>query len=286
MFFRSLSDAAGSMDDQAALLALWELVWAGLVTNDTIAPLRALTGGTRAPSRPTGSRRRRPAMPVRTGPPAAAGRWSLVPQREADSTRRLTGLTEQLLNRYGIVTRGAVMGERVPGSFAAVYPVLKAMEDRGTCRRGYFVDGMGGAQFALPGAVDRMRSLIDVRPEDVETVVLASTDPANPYGTALPWPDREGGHRAGRKAGSVVVLVDGELVIYVEKGGRTLLSYTDDEDILQPAVDALALAARDGALGRLHVERADGEEVHDTAFAKALVAAGFKPSSRGLRLRA
>jgi ATP-dependent Lhr-like helicase len=116
--------------------------------------------------------------------------------------------------------------------------------------------------------------------------VIAATDPANPYGASLPWPERDGGHRAGRKAGAVVVLVGGSLAIYVERGGRSLLSYTDDLEDLQPAVDALALAARDGLLGKLSVERADGADVLDTPFAKALVHAGFRPSSRGLRLRA
>jgi ATP-dependent Lhr-like helicase len=192
----------------------------------------------------------------------------------------------QLLARHGIVTRGAVVSERVPGGFAAVYQVLKAMEEAGRCRRGYFVDGLGGAQFALPGAVDRMRALADEGGDDVKTQVLAATDPANPYGAALAWPEREGGHRPGRKAGALVVLVSGHLVLYVEKGGRTLLSYADDETVLQPAADALALAAHGGILGRLTVQKADGEAVEDTPFAEALLAAGFRLTSRGLRLRA
>lgn len=177
------------------------------------------------------------------------------------------------------------MGERVAGGFAGVYPVLKAMEESGRCRRGYFVEGLGGAQFALPGAVDRMRALVDPSRES-STQVLAATDPANPYGASLPWPDREGGHKAGRKAGALVVLVDGNLALYVEKGGRTLLSYSDDQELLQPAVDALALAAREGGLGRLTVQKADGEAVEDTPFADALLQAGFRLTSRGLRLRA
>ena len=286
MFFRGLSTAAGLQDDAQALLALWELVWAGHVTNDTLAPLRALTSGARSAG-PAGRRRRRgPQLPSRQGPPSAAGRWSLVPEREADPTRRSFGLSEQILSRHGIVTRGATAAERTPGGFAATYTVLKAMEESGRCRRGYFVEGLGGAQFALPGAVDRMRALADIPQSEWRTEVLAATDPANPYGAALPWPDREGGHRAGRKAGAMVVLVGGELVIYVEKGGRTLLSYSEEDSLVQPAVDALALAAREGMLGSLHVEKADGESVMDSAFAQALVDAGFRPSSRGLRLRA
>ena len=178
------------------------------------------------------------------------------------------------------------MNERVPGGFAAVYPVLKAMEEHNRCKRGYFVEGLGGAQFAMSGAVDRMRALVDTSEDDLQTQVLAATDPANPYGAALPWPERESGHRAGRKAGALVILVRGELALYVEKGGRTLLSYTDDMELLQPAVDALALAARDGMLGRLTVQKADGEDVEDTPFAEALVNAGFRLTARGLRLRA
>ncbi|MDQ3767584.1 MAG: hypothetical protein M3346_09590, partial [Actinomycetota bacterium] len=156
------------------------------------------------------------------------------------------------------------------------------------CRRGYFVDGLGGAQFALPGAVDRMRAMDEPRGGPV-TQVLAATDPANPYGGALGWPRRDEeatGHRAGRKAGAVVALVDGELAVYVERGGRTLLSYSDDPEILRSAADALALAARDGLLGRLAVEKADGEAVFDTPFARALIEAGFRHTSKGLRVRA
>ncbi|MDQ3982365.1 MAG: winged helix DNA-binding domain-containing protein, partial [Actinomycetota bacterium] len=285
LFFRQIADASGSTDDAELLLALWELVWAGRITNDTLAPLRALLRGGIRTSRPSRSRRG-PSLPSRTGPPAAAGRWSLVPERRGDPTRRLHATAEQLLVRHGIVTRGAAMSERVTGGFAGVYGVLKAFEESGRCRRGYFVEGLGGAQFAMPGAVDRLRSLEDSVEAAARTQVLAAVDPANPYGAALEWPEREGTHRPGRKAGALVVLVDGRLAIYVEKGGRSLLSYSDDPQVIRPAVDALALAAQDGALGRLTVERADGEAVEDTPFAEALIDAGFRPTSRGLRLRA
>jgi ATP-dependent helicase Lhr and Lhr-like helicase len=305
MFFRQLSDAVGSPNDTELLLAIWELVWAGLVTNDTMAPLRGLlAGGVRSANRTARSRRtgrpRRPALPSRLGPPAGAGRWSLAPRRSADSTRRLHASAEQLLERHGVVTRGAVIAERMSGGFAGVYPVLKAMEEAGRCRRGYFVDALGAAQFAVPGAVDRMRSLADrgsvhSRGEP-QTVVLAAADPANPYGAALSWPERSAtaadgapaaerpGHRPGRKAGAVVILVDGELILYVERGGRTLLTFSDEPDRLRRAADALALAVRDGALGRLAVERADGGEVYSSPMARALTEAGFRPTARGLRL--
>src|SRR6266516_2182446 len=298
LFFRQLSDAVatstggGLGNDTELLFAIWELVWAGKVTNDTLAPLRALvSGAVRAPGRapgrvpsgrPRAGRPRRPTMPSRLGPPAGAGRWSLVPARSTDATRRLHAAAEQLLERHGVVTRGAVVAERIPGGFAGVYAVLKAMEESGRCRRGYFVDGLGGAQFAVPGAVDRMRALEGPAERDPhpQTLVLAAADPANPYGAALAWPDRavgadgnladRPGHRPGRKAGAVVVLVDGALVLYVERGGRTLLTFDDHPDHLRRAADALALAVRDGALGRMAVERADGETVFDSPLAQAL----------------
>jgi ATP-dependent Lhr-like helicase len=224
----------------------------------------------------------------------------LLPARNPDATRRAHAAAETLLDRYGIVTRGSVMTERTPGGFAAVYKVLSAFEESGRCRRGYFVAGLGAAQFALPGAVDRLRAMAEIsgsaggargrRDEEpaARAVVLAASDPANPYGAALPWPEREsaGGHRPGRKAGALVVLVDGQLIVYVERGGRTVLSFTEDPDLLQPAVDALALAIRDGQLGKLSVERADGEQVRHTAFGDALAKAGFHATPRGLRLRA
>jgi ATP-dependent Lhr-like helicase len=236
-------------------------------------------------------------MPSRTGPPTVAGRWWLLPTREPDITKRTYALAETLLDRYGIVTRGVVAAERVPGGFSAVYPVLRAFEETGRCRRGYFVEGLGAAQFALPGAVDRMRAPLSTPAdrthaprggESPGAMVLAAADPANPYGAALPWPERpgEGTHRPGRKAGALVVMVAGRLVLYVERGGRTLLSWDDDPDMLRAAADALALAVREGALGRLTVERADGAAVHDSPLAQALEDAGFRATPRGLRLRA
>ncbi|HEU0213153.1 MAG TPA: ATP-dependent helicase [Jiangellaceae bacterium] len=296
-FFRQLADAIGSTDDAAVTTALWDLVWAARITNDTLAPLRSLVGGGRPthrsrPARPPRSRyaRSRPVLPARVGPPTAAGRWSLLPTREPDATRRAHAAAEGLLDRHGVVTRGAVVAERLPGGFAAAYRVLSAFEESGRVRRGYFVAGLGAAQFAQVGAVDRLRSFADTasRREPVPALVVAATDPANPYGAALPWPDRDqpGGHRPGRKAGALVVLVDGDLVLYVERGGRTLLSWSDDADRLRAGADALALAVRDGALGPLRVERADGETITATALGEALAQAGFHVTPRGLRLRA
>lgn len=297
LFFRSLSDRVGSTDDTALTAAIWDLVWAGQLTNDTLAPLRAALGaGGAHRSRPAAPRTRyrrpgRVALPSRGGPPTVAGRWSRLPERDTDPTRRAAALADLLLDRHGVVTRGAVVAEQVTGGFAAVYPVLAALEERGAARRGYFVEGLGAAQFAVPGAVDRLRALADPADRardrgDGPTTVLAATDPANPYGAALPWPERavdsgDGaapgtGHRAGRKAGAVVVLVGGELALYVERGGRTILSFTDDADALAAAGKALAGAVHSGALGAMSVERADGEAVHSSPLRDALTAAGFR----------
>ena len=158
-FFRQLADSVGAKDDKALSAALWELVWAGRITNDTLTPLRALSrGGTPAhrTRRPPPRLGRRPgAGPIRTGPPETAGRWALLPEVDTDPTRRAHAAAERLLDRHGVVTRGAVASERVPGGFAAVYKVLAAFEESGRCRRGYFVAGLGAAQFGTAGSVDR-----------------------------------------------------------------------------------------------------------------------------------
>ena len=324
-FFGALADGVDCHDPAELATALWDLVWSGRVTGDTLAGLRArLAGGrTTHQARATGPRSSRYGMRARrprgtamrtTGPPTTAGRWSLLPPVDLDPTVRAAALAETLLDRHGVVTRGAVMAEHVAGGFAAVYRVLSAFEDAGRVRRGYFVEHLGAAQFATAGAVDRLRGtgapvhraaqpthLWDVPPQPATppALVLAASDPANPFGAALPWPEREpaageegttsgSGHRPGRKAGALVVLHDGALVLYVERGGRTLLSFTDDPQRLAAAADALALAVRDGALGRLTVERTDGEAVlgSDSGLAAALEGAGFRATPRGLRLRA
>jgi ATP-dependent Lhr-like helicase len=305
LFFRTIAERLTvthpSVGDTGLVDILWDLVWAGRVSNDTLAPLRArLAGGGAHRSRPSTprSRYRRPGAAAlsraslaaaRTGPPLAAGRWHRLPDRDLDPTRRATATAEALLDRHGVLTRGAVMAENIPGAFAGVYPVLAAMEERGAARRGYFVEGLGAAQFAIPGAVDRLRAGTETQ----DAIVLASTDPANPFGAALPWPERvvdagdgeRSGHRAGRKAGALVVLIDGELTLYVERGGRTLLSYVDNTELLARAAKALADAVHAGALGAMSVERADGESIHSSPLAQALSGAGFRNTPRGLRLR-
>ncbi|MDX6743442.1 DEAD/DEAH box helicase [Actinocorallia sp. A-T 12471] len=275
--------ASARVDDRELVQVLWDLVWAGRLTNDTLAPLRAALGGGRPAHRAASGRRGRPVLPSRTGPPTAAGRWWLTPTAAADPTRRAHALAETLLDRYGVVLRGAVVAEHTPGGFAAVYPVLRAFEETARCRRGYFVDGLGAAQFALPGAVDRLRSLRSPAQDAPRADVLAATDPANPYGAALPWPETAGGHRPGRKAGALVVVVDGVLTLYAERGGRTLLTW--NADALPTAVAALAAEIRGGSLGALTVERADGVAILESPLAEILESSGFVPTPRGYRLR-
>jgi ATP-dependent helicase Lhr and Lhr-like helicase len=300
LFFRQLVDRVGSTDDQEVVTALWDLVWAGLVTNDTLNPLRALVSGRGATHKPRRAaprgryarlRAQRPPMPSRTGPPTVGGRWSLAIEREADPTRRAHARAEAFLERHGVLTRGALDTERVTGGFSAVYRVLRAMEESGQVVRGYVVEGLGAAQFAARGAVDRLRAVSRAAgrdPAPVGAVVLAAADPAQPYGAALPWPESvgDGKHRPARKAGALAVLVDGVPALYVERGGRSLLSFTEDDDTLRAGATALSRAVREGWLGQLAVQRADGEGALSSHLAEILRDAGFRATPKGLRLRA
>ncbi|EFL02977.1 LOW QUALITY PROTEIN: ATP-dependent DNA helicase, partial [Streptomyces sp. SPB78] len=292
--------------------ALWDLVWSGRLTNDTLAPLRALLGsGRTAGSTAHRARRTVPrgrygslAAAARTasrsGPPTVAGRWSLLPPREGDPTVRAHALARTLLDRYGVVTRGTVAAEGIEGGFSKVYRVLAAFEENGQARRGYVVEGLGAAQFAVEGAVDRLRAVATAAERGDEragrAVVLAAADPANAYGAALPWPEppENTPHKPGRKAGSLVVLVNGALTVYVERGGKTLLVWpaTPDEAVdpddprVGEALGALAEAAEAGALGTLTVERINGAPALTAPLGPVLEAAGFHATPRGLRLRA
>jgi ATP-dependent Lhr-like helicase len=224
-----------------------------------------------------------PRLP-RVPSPTTSGRWSLVPRGRASPSDRLATSIFSQLDRYGVVTRGSVLTEDPDGGFGPAYRALSALEESGQCRRGYFIEGLGAAQFALPGAVDRLRSYTTA-PDDPAAVVLAACDPANPYGAALPWPGREG-HRPGRKPGALVVLLGGALIFYVERGGKTLLSFTEELARLTPAASALARSVREGLLGKLTVERADGGHIFGSRqVSEALQAAGFKMTPQGLRLR-
>ncbi|WP_374009633.1 DEAD/DEAH box helicase [Leifsonia sp. LS-T14] len=325
-FFRQLSDTLGTergsaIDDPELVTALWDLVWAGRITNDTLAPLRTMTAGGsgahKRPRQPTRARMYRGRVPTRSatvtrlGPPTAAGRWSLLPQRDLDSTVRAHGQAETLLDRYGVVTRGSVMNEGTPGGFALAYKVLSGFEDTGRARRGYFIETLGAAQFASGATVDRLRSFArdHTQQRPYEAVALAATDPANAYGAALPWPAVPGesgtGHRPGRKAGALVVLVDGELALYVERGGKSLLSFvagaepsadggaTPDPQgaggepplVLRAAARALAGLVTSRRVDKLAIETVNGGFVLGSPVGDALSEAGFLATPRGLRLR-
>jgi ATP-dependent Lhr-like helicase len=286
--------------DATVLDALWDLVWAGEVTNDSFAPLRALVADRRGRKPKAGSagghRRPRPGRLTRLGPPEAAGRWSLVAPLflpPVTPTEAATARARQLLNRYGVLTREAALGEGAEGGFAGVYPVLKALEERGHVRRGYFVAGLGAAQFALPGAVDRLRSVrtpVDGGPvhrdEPPTVVVLAATDPAQPYGAALPWPETEG--RPSRSAGAFVVLVDGVPAVFLERGGRSLVRFPASRDDVAGSewADALARLVKDGRLRVIEIGKVDGQPVAESDAVDALRAAGFADGYRGMVLRA
>jgi ATP-dependent Lhr-like helicase len=273
------------LEAEEALPALWDLVWAGEITNDAWAPLRAGRHATR--SRITSERTRpRRFSRRRAGEiTATQGRWSptarLFPGRP---DRR--ALAELLLERHGIVTREAVRAEGIPGGYGAVYGELRSLETLGLCRRGYFVEGLGGAQFALGGAVERLRELRHREGEEPEPLVLAAADPAQPYGAALPWPKRAGA-RAARVAGGRVVLLGGEPALFVERGGRSLVPLRDPEETwLREALSALVEDFRRSSLRRLAVERFDGEPIGETAIMPLLLEAGFVQGPRRATLRA
>ncbi|SHT50743.1 ATP-dependent helicase Lhr [Mycobacteroides abscessus subsp. abscessus] len=283
----------------ATRAALWDLVWAGQVTGDTFAPVRALLG-TSTTSRTAHRNRRAPRLraytPITTAAPvdpAVAGRWSMLPERLTGGTERSHIQAELLLGRYGVVTKGSVVAESVAGGFAWLYKVLSTFEDNGRCRRGYFVESLGGAQFASPATVDRLREYLDAVDDarkPYRATVLAATDPANPYGAALVWPraTSESGHRPGRKAGALAVLVDGDLALYIERGGKSLLSFVIDPTVLHAAALGTMELVRDGGLDGLVIERIDGRSVFDigdSAVVAALMEAGFARTPRGLRIR-
>ncbi|MGO2746550.1 Lhr family ATP-dependent helicase [Microbacterium sp.] len=303
-FAAQLKEMSGAENEQSVLEALWNLTWSGRVTNDTFAPVRTLlAGGSQAHKSARRAPRTRTFRGVSfTGTPAprptvaTGGRWSLlahgptVEPVEASSTtasRRATVSAGLLLDRYGVVTRGAVQSEGTPGGFAQAYRILAGFEQAGHCRRGYVIEKLGAAQFAASTTVDRLRTFANLPdPAPRRAITLAATDPANPYGAALAWPRREGvSHRPGRKAGGLVVLVDGALVLYLERGGRTVLAFDDDPEALRSAASDLAATSRARRLETLTVEKINGEAIYGTPFAVALQEAGFVPTPRGFTLR-
>jgi ATP-dependent Lhr-like helicase len=334
------TDLLAELDAPAEALreALWDLVWAGEVTNDAWAPLRAprlslargdrsggdldgLDGGGLAAAQ--GARSGRPSLGRsrfagrrrsggRTGGEQVQGRWSLTApvfrggpaEGPAGAAERRRTLAELLLERYGIVTREQVLAEGIKGGFAMLYDTFASLETLGVCRRGYFIEGMGGAQFALPGAVERLRATptggsgaASARDGRGRTLVIAAADPAQPYGAALPWPKRKRkDRRPARVAGACVVLVADEPVLYVERGGRGLLTLCErpltsvhlpsEPDPLHEALAALADAVRAGRVGKLSLERIDGEPAIASSLAETLVELGFHTGPRRLTLTA
>ncbi len=260
--------------------ALWDLAWSGEVTNDAFAPLRA----PRLRSVPSQERQGRRFARRRSAAGAAVqGRWSLTAALFADAPAagpRLRAQAELMLERYGIVTRESVLAEGVPGGFSALYAELGNLELLGTARRGYFVEGLGGAQFALPGAVERLRSLpID----DGSHLLLAATDPANPYGASLPWPKPPSERRPARVPGAHVLLRDGAPVLYLERGGRSVVRLVElDDEELATAMRALTDAVAAGRLPKLGIEKLDGEPVIGSGHEEALLEAGFSRGPRKL----
>jgi ATP-dependent Lhr-like helicase len=301
-FWTDLLVDLGEVEPAELQEALWDLAWAGEVTNDAFAPLRAPKLSVAKADRQAGgrfARRRRP------GAPQVQGRWSLTGPLFAGAPAhgpRMRAISELLLERHGIVTREAVLAEGIPGGFAGLYSELSNLETLGTARRGYFVEGLGGAQFALPAAIERLRGLRSDEPAG--TLVLAATDPANPYGATLPWPKREDddeksplraghrpalahGRRPARVPGAYVVTLDSEPALYVERGGKGLLALREpDEEWLRPALEALAGEVRRGRVPRLGIERFDGEPVVGSEAGALLIELGFRQSPRRLTLSA
>ena len=293
-FWGAIREAAPGANDTELLVALWDLVWAGEVTNDTLAPLRALlagggVSGSKRPSRRSGGLPR-PGRLARLGPPAGAGRWSLVQplvEPVPAPTEAAHAQALQLLERHGVITREAVLAEGVQGGYASVYGVLKVLEERGRTRRGYFVAGLGAAQFALPGAVERLRSTREAVDVELDAdrapapIVLAATDPAQPYGAALPWPDTPG--RPARSANALVVLHQGTPLVWFDRRSHHLVTFPGAS--VGPAwADALAQLVASGRERAVEVRKVDGGAVTD-AVAETLRSAGFVDGYRGLVIR-
>jgi ATP-dependent Lhr-like helicase len=292
MFFPDIERALGGFRTEL-LATLWDMVWAGELSNDTLAPLRSRA---RAGARSTRSHaRRRPSLhghmqARRAGPPGSEGRWSLFRAVETPSeTERATATAVQLLEQFGVVTREAIRSAGLPGGFSAYYPIFKAMEQAGKIRRGYFVAGMGGAQFGLPGAEDRLRE----EPRDKPVTILAACDPANAYGAALPWPRRESGAKPQRIAGAHVLCVDGHLLAWLSRTEKSLLCFIEPELVPDPnererlatALAEALVALLNHSAGRRKImllQKIDESFANEHALAEALTRAGFRKTHDGL----
>jgi len=279
-FFTALAQTCAGERSEDVIQALWDLVWAGLITNDTLQPLRSAGA----------ARQKTVRGRARATAKQAAGRWSLAAELRVgvpSPTECAHARAVKLLERHGIVCRELAALEPIAGGFTAAYRVLREMEAAGRVRRGYFVEGLSGAQFAFPGAVDRLRGLrhsVDAR----EVSVLSAVDPANPYGWVLPWPAQggEGSAAPRRVAGAVVVLVDGEPVLYVPPRARKLITFpaATDREVMVAAASALDQVAARRRGRYLRIDEIDGTSAGTSPFAETLRAAGFRASYRGLEL--
>ncbi|HUR79807.1 MAG TPA: DEAD/DEAH box helicase, partial [Thermoanaerobaculia bacterium] len=282
-FFNVMQGAVGGFPGELTD-ALWDLVWKGLVTNDTFHALRAYTRSSkgRAQPRAQGFRSRRVAAP------STQGRWSLVPNASGNDTQRAAALAQQLLSRYGVVTREAPALENIFGGFSAVYPVLRGMEDAGRIRRGYFVAGLGATQFASGGAIDLLRSLRD-EPETPETVMLAATDPANPYGAIVKWP--ESNWMLSRSVGAEVILVNGLMACYVSRGEKQFYVFLPEDEpsrsmVAREVAKKLAALVTEGGRRALLIAEVNDEPASRSVLAPFLAEAGFSATAMGMQLRA
>jgi ATP-dependent Lhr-like helicase len=289
-FFGAIHDAAGGGFPRETVDAIWSLVWRGLVTNDTLHAVRAFGSPPERARRPQrgGAFRSR-----RLVPPSAEGRWTLVPAPPGESTKWAAAMSQLLLTRHGIVTRDVTAIEQLPGGFSAIYPVLRRLEETGRIRRGYFVAGLGAAQFAQPGAVDLLRDAREER-DEIVTVTLSATDPANPYGVLIPWPVVIGDDSRGatRSAGARVVIINGRLAAWTGRGDRQLVVSLPDEEpersrigkALARELVAIAQRAPEGRRGWL-IEEINGGPAAEHHAARFLLEAGFLSTAMGLQLR-
>ena len=265
-FFTEMYASSGGGDPSDVADALWDLVWAGIVTNDSLAAVRAYTA--RRPRASTGRR-----GPIAT-PPHAAGRWYLVDRLRTGVTaeQRALDTVHALAERYGVVTRDMVLAEGVPGGFSGLYPAFGSLEDVGVLRRGYFIEGMGGAQFGLPGAVDRLRSA------GGDVVALAAVDPANPFGASVAWPETAG--RPERRAGATLVIADGMPVAWLDHRGRRVATFGADDDVTTSAIRRLAQSH-----GRASIATIDDRDAREHRLAPLLVEVGFTSGYKGMTIR-
>ncbi|MEZ4424104.1 MAG: crosslink repair DNA glycosylase YcaQ family protein, partial [Gemmatimonadota bacterium] len=278
LFFPELHALCGGFKPEV-IAALWRMVWAGEVTNDTLAPLRSLRRARAAARR---GRRTRGGSAL---PPGTLGRWSLFPQPDPwpTETERAAALVEQLLERHALVTREVARAESVRGGFSGVYPVLRSMEEVGRLRRGYFVEGLGGAQFARAGVEDRLRRSRDEEGAEARVDVVWATDPANPYGAQLPWPERPGA-RPARAAGAQVILIGGRAAAWISPAAKRVLTFLDADappDEWRLLAEALSDLPDRRGRGALLLTSVDGETPDASPLADPLRTAGFTPTTRG-----